>query len=288
MTATGGRATPAKAPRAAADPIGPAGAARRIVACFEKAAADGRGLLSIYLTAGHPDLERSRRNFEAAIAGGADFVEVGIPFSDPVADGPAIQAAAAHALKGGTKVADALALARALRNAHPDTPMVAMTYANLVQRHGWDGFARALAEAGVDGLIVPDVPLEEAGPLREALASHGLAHIPLVTPTTDAARMEAIAGTATGFLYVVANVGVTGQADPGPLVARTVDRARKAAPGIPLAVGFGVRSAGDVQRLLEAGADAVIVGSHAVRVAQDGGDLRAMVAGLSRAAKGLA
>jgi tryptophan synthase alpha chain len=175
----------------------------------------------------------------------------------------------------------ALEAAGRFRAAHPQVPLVAMTYANLVHRRGWDGFAQALAKSGMDGLVAPDVPHEESEPLRTALARHGLAHVPLVTPATPDARMALVAPTAAGFLYVVANVGVTGQADPGPLVRATVQRARAARPGFPVAVGFGIRSAADVRRVLADGADAAIVGSHLVPALQAGpAALQAEVAGL--------
>lgn len=254
-------------------PTGPtqhAGSRSRLAATLSKLRAEGRGGLSVYLPVGYPAPAASLALFEAAIRGGADWLEVGIPFSDPVADGPILQAASAASLRHGTRVADAFALAASLREKHPQVPLVAMTYGNIVHRVGWDAFAAKLQASGIDGLIVPDVPLEEARPLREALAAHGLAHIPLVTPATDAARMKAIAATCTGFLYVVANVGVTGQSDPGPLVGTTVKRARAAAPGLHLAVGFGVRWPADVKRILDAGADAVIVGSHIVSLVRDG------------------
>lgn len=232
---------------------------------------EGRCGLSVYLPFGDPTPADSAAAFTAAIHGGADWLEIGIPFSDPAADGPVLQVASSRALAAGATVAGALAQARRLRAAHPDLPLVAMTYANLVFQRGWTEFCIAASTAGIDGLIVPDVPLEEAEPLRVACRQAGLAHIPLVTPTTPDARMHAIAAKATGFLYVVANVGVTGQATPGHLVAHTIQRARQAAPEVPIAVGFGVRTAADVQRLRSAGADAVIVGSHIVTTRQLGG-----------------
>ena len=242
----------------------------RLRATLERTA--DAGGLSIYLVAGHPDPDASFAYFDAAIRGGADWIEFGIPFSDPAADGPVIEAAANQALHGGTTPATALALARRVREAHPHTPLVAMTYANIAYQMGWDAFAAALAEHGLDGCILPDVPLEESGPVREALAAHGLAWIPLVTPTTPPDRMADIAASASasGFLYVVSNVGITGQADPGPLVEATVERARAAGATVPLAVGFGITSATDVRRVLAAGADAAIVGSHIVAQVNDG------------------
>ncbi len=225
--------------------------------------------LSIYLPSGHPSVGADRACFDAAIRGGADWLELGIPFSDPGADGPVIEAASAAAIQRGHRVSDALALARGLREDHADVPIVAMTYANIAFQMGWEAFATALAENGVDGLILPDVPLEESAPIRAALAAADVAWIPLVTPMTDETRMAAIAATATGFLYVVGNVGITGQNDPGELVEATVARARKVTDK-PLAVGFGIASPDDVRRVLAAGADAAIVGSHIVRSVAQG------------------
>ncbi len=237
------------------------------------------GALSIYLTSGHPDGQTCERYFEAAIAGGADWLELGIPFSDPGADGPTIQKASSHALRHGHKVEHAFRLASALRG---KVPIVAMTYANIAYQRGWATFAKELADADIDGLILPDVPLEESGPIREALADAGVAWIPLVTPMTSAERMAQIAATCTGFLYVVGNVGITGQADPGALVEATVARARSVTD-MPLAVGFGIASAADVRRVLAAGADAAIVGSRVVQIIEEGASpaaIKALVAEL--------
>lgn len=254
---------------------------RRLDATFAQLRSEGRGGLSVYLPFGYPSPAASPALLDAAVAGGADWIELGLPFSDPVADGPTLQAASAAALAAGATVDGALAAAKAFRARHPDVPLVAMTYANVVHRRGWDGFARQLAAAGLDGLVAPDVPLEESGPLQAALAAHGLAHVALVTPATPDARMRRVAATATGFLYAVGNVGVTGQADPGRLVAATVARARQARPGLPVAVGFGLRTAADVRRVLDAGADAAIVGSQLVAsLAKGPAALRAEVAGL--------
>ena len=236
----------------------------RLRATLHRLKADGRGGLSVYIPFGYPSPAATPALLDAAVAGGADWIELGLPFSDPAADGPVLQAASAAALAAGATVDGALATAKAFRARHPDVPLVAMTYANLVHRRGWAGFAGALADHGLDGLVAPDVPLEESAPLQAALARHGLAHVPLVTPATPDKRMRAVAATATGFLYVVGNVGVTGQADPGPLVGRTVARARAARGDIPVAVGFGLRGPDDVRRILQAGADAAIVGSHLV------------------------
>jgi tryptophan synthase alpha chain len=244
----------------------------RLRACLAGLRAQRRGGLSVYIPFGYPTAAATASLLDAAVVAGADWIELGLPFSDPVADGPALQAASAQALLGGATVAGALDAAAGFRRRHPDVPLVAMTYANLVHRLGWEAFAAALSKAGMDGLIVPDVPLEESAALRAALAGQGLAHIPLVTPTTPSARMAAIAAgaSATGFLYVVASVGVTGQGDPGPLMQATVARAKAARAGLPVAVGFGVRGPEDVARVLAAGADAAIVGSQLVAALASG------------------
>lgn len=237
---------------------------RRLEAALARVKAEQRGGLSAYIPFGYPGPDRTPALLDAAVQGGADWIELGLPFSDPVADGPTLQAASATALAAGATVAGALGAASAFRAKHPHVALVAMTYANVVHRHGWAETAHRFAQAGLDGLVAPDVPLEESAPLRAALGSRGLAHVPLVTPATPDPRMAAIAATAQGFLYVVANVGVTGQADPGPLVRETVRRARASRRDIPIAVGFGIRGPEDVRRVLAAGADAAIVGSQLV------------------------
>lgn len=255
----------------------------RIQSMFQRTRNEGRGALSIYLPAGHPDLAASEAHIRAAIAGGADFLEIGVPFSDPAADGPVIEAATAAAIRNGVTVAAIFQMVANIRADHPDVPLVCMTYANIAFQFGWDGFADAIAEAGFDGAILADIPLEESAPVRASLERRGLAWIPLVTPTTPGDRMERIAATATGFLYVVANVGTTGQGDPGPLVESVVAAARAAGTDLPLAVGFGLRTADDVARVRAAGADAAIVGSAVVASISDGAspaETEAMVRGL--------
>lgn len=236
----------------------------RLADAFAHCKSEGRIALSAYIPAGYPDIPSSEASIAAAIAGGADFIEIGVPFSDPAADGPVIQKATAAAIANGVSVAEIFAMAKRLRANHPATPLVCMTYANIAFQMGWQGFADALADAGFDGAIVPDVPLEESQPLRTALAAAGLAWIPLVTPTTPAPRMAAIAATATGFLYVVSNVGTTGQTDPGPMVESVVVAARAAGSAVPLVVGFGLQAPDDIRRVARAGADGAIVGSALV------------------------
>lgn len=255
----------------------------RLAACFDRLRAEGRGGLSIYWPVGYPDRQQSEAVLRAAIDGGADWIEVGLPWSDPAADGPVIQEATAQAIRGGVRVQDTLDVAARLRGDHPEIPLVAMTYANIAYQMGWDQFAKRLREVGFDGAILADVPLEESAPVRTALSAEGLAWVPLVTPTTSPERMQQIGATATGFLYVVSNVGITGQGDPGPLVEKTTERAKAAGCPVPLVVGFGISTADDVARVLAAGADGAIVGSHVVAIVRGGGgpdDVQAAVSAL--------
>lgn len=242
----------------------------RLATVFERCRDEARGALSIYLPAGHPDLAASEQHIRAAIAGGADFLEIGIPFSDPAADGPVIEAATAAAIRNGVTVSNILAMVARVRADHPDIGLVCMTYANIAFQMGWDGFAKAMEGAGFDGAILADIPLEESEPVRLALQERGLDWIPLVTPTAPPDRMERIAATASGFLYVVANVGTTGQSDAGTLVESVVASARATGTEAPLVVGFGLRSPDDVARALRAGADGAIVGSAIVGAITDG------------------
>lgn len=208
-----------------------------------------------------------------AIDAGADWLELGFPYSDPVADGPVIEAATAQALRQGTTVADCLGAAKAVHKARPETPLVAMTYANIAYQMGWDSWAKALAEAGFSGCILPDVPLEESAPVQEALRQNSLAWHPLVTPSTPPARVKQICSTATGFVYVVSTAGITGAAGPGNVDA-LVSLVKQHAPDV--AVGFGIRNKEDVARIWASGAHAII-GSEAVR---HEGNLGAYVASL--------
>src|SRR5580700_4865983 len=182
----------------------------RIEKRFAALRQEGRAGLVIYLTAGDPDPETSLALFQGLAAAGADLVEIGMPFSDPMADGPAIQAAGQRALKAGMTLRKTLAMVRTLRERDPDTPYILMGYYNPIYRYGAEAFARDAVAAGVDGTIVVDLPPEEdaelAGPARAA----GLAIVRLATPTSDAARLPAIVGNLDGFLYYVAVTGITG------------------------------------------------------------------------------
>jgi len=237
----------------------------RIAAAF--AGAGKRAALMPYLMGGYPDLATSLAVGEECVAAGADLIELGVPFSDPLADGPVIHAAATAALARGATVAGVLEVAAALSSL---VPVIAMTYVNVVLAPGLERFAERLADAGVCGLIVPDLPLEEAGPIAAAVAHAGIALVPLAAPTTPPERLAAIGASARGFLYVVSVTGTTGEREGGPAgAARLLERA-KASTRVPVALGFGITTPADAVAAADAGADGVIVGSRLVRAAADG------------------
>jgi tryptophan synthase alpha chain len=225
---------------------------------------EGRAGLVVYLTAGDPDPETSVRLFSGLAAAGADLIEVGVPFSDPMADGPPIQAAGQRALKAGMQLAGTLTLVGRLRRNDGATPIVLMGYYNPIYRYGVERFARDAAEAGVDGVIVVDLPPEEDAELAAPARSTGLDIIRLATPTSDARRLPRIVEGAGGFIYYVAIAGVTGtrSADVGA-VADAVARLR-AFTALPIAVGFGIKNPEQAAQVARA-ADAAVVGSALVQ-----------------------
>lgn len=235
----------------------------RLAARFAACAAEGRAALVTFVTAGDPDLATSAGVLRALVAAGADIVELGMPFTDPMADGPAIQAGNLRSLGAGTRLKDVLAMVADFRREDDATPLVLMGYFNPVLAYGVERFAADARAAGLDGTIVVDLPPEEAEELTPALSAHGLHLIRLATPTTDAARLPAVLSGASGFLYYVAVAGVTGaNSASSDSVAAAVARL-KAATDLPIAVGFGVRTP-DQARAIAAHADAVVVGSAIV------------------------
>jgi tryptophan synthase alpha chain len=233
------------------------------------AAAPGRAALMPYLMGGFPTIEGSKEVGYAYADGGADLVELGVPFSDPLADGPVIQAAGTRALAAGATVAAVIALAGALAER---LPVVLMCYANLVMARGVERFAADLAAAGASGLIVPDLPFEEAADTRAACDAEGLALVPLVAPTTPEERLGAIGARARGFLYTVSVTGTTGErAGLSDAFAGVVARA-KAHSSVPVALGFGIATPEHAAQAADAGADGVIVGSRLVRAAGEAAD----------------
>ncbi len=239
--------------------------AERIAEAFESAKANGRrAALMPYMMAGYPELESSRQIARAYVDGGADLIELGIPFSDPLADGPVIHAAAVAALGQGVKVADALAVAREVA---ADVPVVVMCYVNVIFARGIERFVDALVEVGACGLIVPDLPLEESDAMREACDERGIALVPLVAPTSPDERLARIGASARGFLYTVSVTGTTGErSDAAGDIAGLIARV-KAHTDVPVALGFGIGTPEQAAGAAQAGAQGVIIGSRFVRAA---------------------
>jgi tryptophan synthase alpha chain len=240
---------------------------QRIAAAFQAAADEGRAALMPYMMAGYPDRDTGMAVAAAYADSGADLIELGVPFSDPLADGPAIHDAATKALEAGATLATALEVSRSIADR---VPVVFMAYANMVLAHGGaTEFARLLRAAGAAGAIVPDLPLDEAGEVREAFAVEGLALVPLLAPTTPAERRRRICEAARGFVYVVSTVGTTGERAELPPALTELVEATKAEAKTPVAVGFGIGSpeqAAQVGRI----ADGVIIGSRLVRAVGEG------------------
>jgi tryptophan synthase alpha chain len=237
----------------------------RIAAAF--AEREGRATVMPHLMGGHPDLETSKACCRAAADAGAGLLELGVPFSDPLADGPTIHAAGTRALEAGVTPPQVLDVCRSVADS---LPVVLMVYANLVMAGGAEDYARRAAGAGASGLIVPDLPYEEAEDLGAACDSVGIALVPLVAPTTPADRLERIASRARGFVYVVSVTGTTGErAELDALLPDTVERTRRATD-LPVAVGFGISTPEQASSVADL-ADGVIVGSRVVRAAEEGG-----------------
>jgi tryptophan synthase alpha chain len=270
----------------------------RIEKRFAALKAEGRAGLVAYLVAGDPDPVTSTQLFEGVAAAGADLIEIGMPFSDPMADGPSIQAAGLRALQNGMTLRKTLAMVRHLRTRDPDTPYVLMGYYNPIYRYGAEAFAKDAAAAGVDGLIIVDLPPEEDPELAEPARNAGLDLVRLATPTSDVVRLPRVVDRASGFVYYVAIAGITGtrSADAGA-VREAVARIRQVTD-LPIAVGFGIKNPEQAAEVAKA-ADAAAVGTALVdRLAQnldpDGkakpglvdavlADIRALAAGIHRA-----
>jgi len=236
----------------------------RIEARFAALKREGRKAFVAYLTAGDPDLETTERLVPALEAAGVDIIEIGVPFSDPTADGPVIQAASQRALEGGATLAKILAIIAALRRTCA-IPIVLFGYYNPILSYGPDRFAADAAASGVDGILVVDLPPEEAGELRRYTDKAGLAFITLVAPTTDPARARKILRGATGFVYYISVTGVTGTAVPRPDdIRRDVERLRELTP-LPVAVGFGISTPEQAAAIAPL-ADGVVIGSALVRL----------------------
>jgi tryptophan synthase alpha chain len=236
----------------------------RIGRLFECLKRDGRKGLIAYLTAGDPSLDRTPGLVEALVSGGADLIELGVPFSDPIADGPVIQRAGQRALQAGTTLRGVLETARIIRS-RSEVPLLLFTYLNPVMRYGLDRLARDAAACGIDGCLLTDASVEEAQEYVEAMHIHGLDTVFLVAPTSTPRRLDLVARYSTGFVYLVSRTGVTGERENLSASVAPLVRAVRAVTSLPLAVGFGVSRPEHVAEL-GSQVEAVVVGSALVRV----------------------
>ena len=258
----------------------------RYAVMFERLRKSNEAAFGAFLMLGDPDLEKSGHLLDSAVEGGADMIEVGIPFSDPVADGPVIQAAAERALASGVRPGDALALLAEFRSRHPDIPIGILTYANLVMARGLDSFCEACADAGADSLLIADVPAFEAGPFATAIAAAGLDPVLIAATNTPPDTIARIAELGSGYTYCLARAGVTGAGDQVRFDHRALlDRLAeyRAAPPV---FGFGISRPDHVKAALSAGAAGVISGSAIVQLAAEGPEkIRGFVAEMKAATR---
>jgi len=236
----------------------------RVAATFERLSAEGRAGLVTFITAGDPDLETSQQLMERLPSAGADIIELGMPFSDPMADGPAIQAANLRALGGGASLRRTLDMVARFRHGDDQTPVILMGYFNPIYQYGPDRFARDALESGVDGLIMVDLPPEEDDELCDPARTAGLHWVRLVTPTSDEKRLEQVLRNTSGFIYYVSIAGITGTRSAAKgAVGDAVARLRQHTD-LPIAVGFGINTADQVRQTGEI-ADGAVVGSAIIR-----------------------
>ncbi len=240
----------------------------RIDTRFEQLKVEGRPGLVTFIMAGDPNMETSQEILNGLPKAGADLIEIGMPFSDPMADGPSIQLAGQRALKGGQTLAKTLAMVAEFRKSESDTPIILMGYYNPIYIYGNEKFLKDASDAGVDGLIIVDLPPEADDELCIPAMDHGINFIRLATPTTDENRLPKVLENTSGFLYYVSITGITGAAAPDPDKVGKAVAAIKAKTDIPVAVGFGVRTAQQAADIGK-GADGVVVGSALVSVILD-------------------
>ncbi|HVO41922.1 MAG TPA: tryptophan synthase subunit alpha [Aggregatilineales bacterium] len=241
-----------------------------IEASFADAIAERRATFMPFFTLGYPDMPTSLEAVEALVAAGADAIELGVPFSDPVADGPVIQHSSQVSLDRGTTVADCISAVKTLRDRGITVPLVLMGYVNPLLAYGLERYAADSAAAGASGFIVPDLPPEEAGELASACTANGLALIPLLAPTSTPERIAQVTTHARGFVYLVSVTGVTGARDRLPQDLEAYTARVRAITQLPLAFGFGI-SQPDQVRVLAKLADGIIVASALIRLMEDGG-----------------
>jgi tryptophan synthase alpha chain len=258
----------------------------RISETFEGLQKNGEGALVAYLTLGDPDIQTSEKLLKC-LCENVDILEIGIPFSDPIADGPTIQAAMDRALGSGVDTDDAFRVVSELRSDGEKTPFVFMTYYNIVLQYGEDRFLSRCKESGVDGLLVSDLPLEESEEMVEACIKHGIDLIFLVAPTTPAERVKKIVSKGKGFIYLISLLGVTGERESvHENTLRIIKETLQFTGDLPLIVGFGISKKEHVRAMIDAGAQGVVVGSAFVNiVAKHGMDACSALERLSRELK---
>jgi len=258
----------------------------RIGRLFERLRAEGRPALITYITAGDPSPDRTAELVAALVRGGADLIELGVPFSDPIADGPVIQRGSERALAAGTKLATVLKIAAEIRTTS-DVPLLLFTYMNPILRYGLTELARDAAAHGIDGCLLTDLSVEEAEPYVAAMRAAGLDTVFLAAPTSTTRRLELVAKYSTGFVYLVSRTGVTGErANVSDAVAPLVSAMRKVT-SLPLAVGFGISNPDQVRRVGSI-ADGVVVGTAVVRVVGEKASSPDLAARLEALARDLA
>jgi len=257
----------------------------RIAAAFATCKTEKRAAFIPFIMGGDPDLEKCAALLDALPAAGADIIELGIPFSDPMADGPTIQAAGLRALKAGATLKKVLALAADFRKKHPATPLVLMGYLNPIYIYGYEKFAKAAAAVGVDGIIIVDLPPEEAGELEPILSAHKVSLVRLIAPTSVPERLPLLAKGASGYLYLVSITGITGAGSATNADIEANIAAIRKTTGLPIAVGFGVKTREQVADFGKL-ADGVVVGSAIVqKIHEHKGDVKAVSAYVSSLTK---
>lgn len=240
----------------------------RIASKFNELKSKNQKALICYVVAGYPDIITSERIITSLINGGADIIEIGIPFSDPIADGSTIQDAIQNSLIAGTTPDMCLELASRIRKTFPNIPLIIMTYSNILYRKGYIQFAKKAKESGIDGFIIPDIPIEESKEYLNTMQNIGMSTIFLVSPNTSEKRLKMISRICTGFLYAISVYGTTGERQSfDEYTIESIKRIRKvtAYDELPLAVGFGISNPQHVKYMIKAGVDAVIIGSAIIK-----------------------